>query len=356
MKKVLFCVLSMAMCLVVSCSDSSDESSYSNGSFDPARSSVFIRGREFEKTGEIQVMREVMTIVGNDDFYPDNYNCDQVGAFYANRTVSLSPFIMGKYEVTQELYEAVMGTNPSSCVLENDQFKNMLSGELQKYRPVDQVTWFDAVVFCNELTKLTMSEADCVYEISDIKFDEGWNKYRVSANVKFDRTKKGYRLPTEAEWEYAARGGSFSSAEQFKYYFAGTTTSDFVSDYNSAMDEIGWYDFNLKTGITDLARGSARDPGYGSHEVGMKRANAAGLFDMSGNISEWCYDLIGDFTYGHEKDPSGPSTLPDDNSRRIVRGGSWNTWVTGCSVSRVDCAYPGQFASNMGFRVCRNAH
>ena len=178
-------------------------------------------------------------------------------------SVSLSAYCIGQTEVTQELWRAVMGSNPSEFT---DSVKN----------PLESVSWYDCIEFCNELTAEIMGEEHCVYTIR-------------GSSVTADFSQKGFRLPTEAEWEYAAMGGRY-------HKYAGTNNESLLKDY-------AWYDANS---------------GDKTHEVGTKQANKYGLYDMSGNVWEWCWDWNGSVS-GGQSDPKGTGS----GFARVGRGGGW---------------------------------
>ena len=201
--------------------------------------------------------------------------------------VSISrDLLVGKYPVTQGLYESVMGKNPS-------RFKGST-------RPVEQVSWYDAVLFCNKLSELEGREP--VYTI---------NGDDVSCNF----VAKGYRLLTEAEWEYCARSG-----QRFKY--SGSDT----------VDEVAWYGGNS---------------GGETHPVGLKKPNGFGLYDMSGNVWEWVWDWYGDYSSGTQVDPQGPTS----GSFRVNRGGSWSSNAQDMRVSRRSIFAPANTGDDLGFRL-----
>ena len=201
-------------------------------------------------------------------------------------------FQIGVTEVTQEMYEAVNGENPSS-------FKFFSKGR----NPVERVSWFDAVAFCIALSEL-----------------EGLTPaYRISEDtVTWNRDSDGYRLPTAAEWEYAARGGE-------GYAYSGSID----------LGAVGWY---------------AANSGNKTHEVGGKQANSHGLHDMSGNVWEWVWDRYGGYPTSVMTDPAGSSV----GSYKVVRGGSWKSNPGYARVAVFNASVPGDRHSDLGFRLARS--
>jgi formylglycine-generating enzyme required for sulfatase activity len=207
--------------------------------------------------------------------------------------VTVRGFYMGKHEVTQREWAEVMGANPS----------NWKGDDL----PVETVSWHDAIEYCN---KRSLREGLVP-------------AYRGSGNsVTCDFTASGYRLPTEAEWEYAARGGANGAYLTYEY-----------SGSNSAGG-VGWYDGNS---------------GGRTHPVGMKLPNDLGLFDMSGNVWEWCWDWYGEYPAGARTDPAGPAS----GSARVLRGGSWYNSAGILRSANRGNDTPSFRGSNYGFRLVR---
>ncbi|MFM2095378.1 MAG: hypothetical protein RIS70_2502 [Planctomycetota bacterium] len=228
------------------------------------------------------------------------------GASELSHEVTLTkPFYLGAYEVTQEQYERVIGVNPS-------QFKN-------PRKPVETVTWDDAVEFCRTLSELPEEKA----------------------------AGRVYRLPTEAEWEYACR--------------AGTTTEYSFGDSENDLSRHGWFGNNSGKSVLDAAKLLASDEqnyeklllknGCQTHPVGEKQPNAWGLYDMHGNVWEWCSDRFGDYLKTEVIDPVGPET----GSNRVRRGGSWRMVAATCRSAFRGKSFPLTRDAILGFRVAMSA-
>ena len=204
-------------------------------------------------------------------------------------------FYLGKYEVTKAEYEAMMGDNPSY-------FKGSPKS------PVESVSWLNAARFCNQLSEREGLKP--MYEISGTTIQvPDWNG-------------TGYRLPTEAEWEYACR--------------AGTATRYSFGDDEARLGEFAWF---------------GSDAGVRTHEVGQKRPNAFGLYDMHGNVLEWCWDWYAADYYKEPPvdDPRGPSRA----ELRVIRGGGWGNEPRYVRSADRDRDAPGFRDFYLGFRVAR---
>ena len=219
--------------------------------------------------------------------------------------VTVSDFYIAKSPVTQREYRELMGSNPSEFNGDN--------------LPIENVTWFEAVRFCN--ARSVQEGLTPAYTIS-------------GETVTWNRSANGYRLPTEAEWEYACR--------------AGTTTP-----------------FNIGSNITDKEANCYNNYGYNNNSSGRVtggyrgrttpvnsyHANSWGLFDMHGNVADWCWDWYGEYGTAAPTNPTGPAT----GTLRINRGGGWNDFPKHIRSAYRAATPPDNSSFNLGFRLARNA-
>jgi formylglycine-generating enzyme required for sulfatase activity len=243
-------------------------------------------------------------------------------------TETVKGFYIGKYEVTQNEWKEIMGTTVAQQVdMAFDEWINsalregsnesyfslmnqgreifLLAGEGNNY-PMYYVSWYEAAEYCN---KLSMKERLVP-------------AYRgLGDDIVCDFSATGYRLPTEAEWEYAAKGGN---KDYISYEYSG----------GNNVDNVAWYSGNS---------------GGWTYPVGTKQANSLGLYDMSGNVWEWCWDWYEDYTSEVQTNPAGASSGPD----RVLRGGGWlNSDADVRSASRSSYTPSNRYGS-IGFRLVR---
>lgn len=221
-----------------------------------------------------------------------------IGAYFIK--IPNQNYSMMMTEITQKQWQIIMGNNPSSFKGDN--------------LPVEEVSWTDAVVFCNKLSEKEGLKPCYSYKgisnVEEWKFlkenlwkwsDKKWKKFNES--FACDTAANGYRLPTVEEWQYAAKGG-----ENYKY--SGSDN----------LDEVGWYVGNS---------------GGKTHPVAQKKPNGYGLYDMSGNVREWCWDSY-------------------SNKDRYNCGGSWNYGASGCGVGDELWNYADRTNRDLGFRIVRS--
>ncbi|MBR0477170.1 MAG: formylglycine-generating enzyme family protein [Treponema sp.] len=268
-----------------------------------------------QKTGFVKVSGT--TIAGTESWTPSS------SVFVSGRSLTIPDLYVCDHEVTRGEFKALMGTAPSTASA-YDKDGTELTGDDVLNNPVNYVNWYAAIAYCNKLSvKEGLTPAYAVSGISDwenlayssipTSSNDTWN----AATCNFEAS--GYRLPTEAEWEWLARGGQ-------DYTYAGSDT----------VGAVAWYTSNTN--------------GTGSREVKTKTANAYGLYDMSGNVWELCWDWYGSISSSTVGAGSASGSL------RVRRGGSWGSDANYCTVSGRNNDTPYYRSSYLGFRVVRNAN
>lgn len=226
--------------------------------------------------------------------------------------VTVSDFYIGSTEVTGSEYEEIMGENPSEFKGDN--------------LPVENVCWYDAIEYCNRLSEKEGFEP--VYTID-------------GENVTWDRSANGYRLLTEAEWEYAARAGTTTP------FNTETSISDeeanYYGHYPYGIEENYFSQSNLETQPGEYRQTTV--------EVNSFSPNKWGLYNMHGNVAEWCFDYYGEYDLENTNNPTGPET----GTLKVNRGGAWNDYAKHLRSAYRASTTPSQAMSTIGFRIARNA-
>jgi len=281
-----------------------------------------------------------MVLVNSGEFEMGNTRNDTEGEKDEKplHTVKISyDYYIGKYEVTNAEYaeflndsgtmqdgmlngREIINTDISWLQMKYENGKFVVNEGKENY-PMMEVNWYGAVEYCNWLSEK---------EGLDRAYDDNFNRVDYPNN-------NGYRLPTEAEWEYAARGGH-KSFNDYKY-----SGSDDI-------DEVAWYWRNSGNTVleSEWDGEKAIDNGCVPHPVGQKKANELGIYDMSGNVWEYCHDYYSEYTDSEQIDP-----VAELSDYRCGRGGSWFGEASFCRISNREFGGPYERGGNVGFRIVR---
>lgn len=225
--------------------------------------------------------------------------------------VSLQGFFISAKETTQSEWYEIMNTLPSSAYGSGPEF------------PVYQVSWYDAIVYCN---KKSISEGlNPVYALNAVTNPDSWGTIPTTSNPDWNAITcnwdaNGYRLPTEAEWEFASRGGTWSIG----YDFSGS----------NRVGNVAWY-LNNSSNLT--------------HQTATKQKNEAGIYDMSGNVYEWCWDWVAPYENVSQNNPTGPVS----GTAKSIRGGSFLNDTQNCLSTFRNELSPESRINYTGFRIIR---
>lgn len=308
-----------------------------------------------------------------DGFTIDGKKFDYTGEVLVKSSQLEKDLIFGKYEITQELYEYLMGENPSEYkegsywaeemyamdAFEWDgtktwererplyktargignyyEYNGKLNEEAPKYMPVENMTWFQCLAFCNELTKKVQYDTSELVYFSDKKLTKPYtmNDARQKKAVFINKEALGWRLPTTDEWEVAAGRKvktDFWTGKKTYYYDYSYSGGNYIMD-------LAWYSGNSKNYYYD-----SNNKNIPKHqEVGRKKANENGLYDMTGNVWEWCWSDCGEYSYSWSE------------YNVFIKGGCFYNDERQCRFDWVARQVPDHADKGIGFRICRNA-
>jgi len=269
---------------------------------------------DFTEIKNIQIVQKGFVFVEGGTFQMGDHFNEGGSDELPVHSVTVSDFNIGACEVTQSEWAAYMPTDTYNYGVGDDY-------------PVYYVSWYDIMAYCNKRS-LAEGITPC-YTISSSTDPDVWGTIPTSTNSIWDAaicnwSANGYRLPSEAEWEYAARGGIDNSDD---YRYSGCHEETDLTNY-------AWYSTNSSSS---------------SHPVGTKSPNQLGIYDMSGNLYEWCWDWYGSYTSDAQSDPTGATS----GSYRVGRGGYWVSNAIGCRVAYRNNGYPYDSYNVIGFRISR---